>query len=75
MPRLGLDYTEIDIGGKKSIYKWHIYVRQSSKDGPGSSAVTPTDCTESDIDREIDNLINELNTIRTQIRKKYLSYK
>jgi len=50
---------------------WHIYVKHSAINRQGFHAVTPTDCVESEIDAEIDNLINELNSLRKKVKSKY----
>ncbi len=49
---------------------WHIYTTHGAVTKQGHS-VTPTDCVENDIDSEIDKLINELNSLRKKVKKRY----
>ena len=51
--------------------QWRIYVREGGISLGGNQLVTPSDCMEHDIDREIDNLIDALNHLRREARRKF----
>ena len=53
---------------------WHIYATHGGQNRLGFHAVTPTDCTETEIDAEIDKLIAELEILRKRIKNKYKAW-
>ena len=50
---------------------WNIFIAHSPSDDQGNSLITPLENHEPDIDREIDQLIKELETIRKEVKRKY----
>ena len=50
---------------------WHIYVAHGGVNEEGFQSVTPTKCLEVEIDYEIDRLVDELNSLRKKVKKRY----
>lgn len=55
--------------------KCYLYVKHGGVDEKGAQAITPTDMTESEIDEQIDKLIDELETLRKKAKKKYNAWR
>ena len=53
---------------------WHIYVAHGGANEEGFQSVTSTSCMEGEIDYEIDNLNDELNSLRKKAKNKYKSW-
>ena len=49
--------------------QWYIYVKEGTTSCKGIVAVTPTDCIESEIDGQIDKLIDALNDLRKKPKR------